>query len=101
MLDRYCSAADDLYEDVERLVTGGTQAGTNQADQSATLPKSSNDLTLGSPTYMWGLVNGVTLTDTIINASDFGFAMSIYEDDRDGLTLGYYNYNKIKVHYST
>ena len=101
MLDRYCSAGDDLYENIEKLITGGTLAGTNKATTSQTLPKSSNDLTLGSSSDLWGLTNGTTITDTIINASNFGFGMGIFEDDRDGNTRGYYNYNKMKVHYST
>ena len=99
-VDRY-APDDDLYEDFEQLLTGGTLAGNNRANNSHALPKSSNALVIGSSSDLWGLANGTTITAAICNHPGFGFALGIVEDDRDGTTLGYYNYNKIKVHYET
>lgn len=98
---RWCIDSDDLYESVERLVVAGSVAGTNKANTSSILPKSETVVTRGSSSDLWGLINGSTITAEICNASTFGFGMAVFEDDRDGRTEANYDYNKMKVHYST
>lgn len=59
------------------LVKGGTvqTGGTNKTILNATLTTTLADYTLGGPADLWG----VTLTDTDVNASNFGFAFQGFQ----------------------
>ncbi len=56
------------HSQIVQLIKGGTAQGNNNADTGVTLPTTEGTVTYGSGSDMWGL----TLTDTDVNASNFG-----------------------------
>jgi len=92
---------DTLPQDIEdslvQLIKGGTPSGNNKADTVTAWPTTDATATYGSSSDLWGL----SLTPTDINASNFGIAISAYNDRDPGLGVnGRIDHTTITVYYT-
>lgn len=98
-INRKASKNDSNYARDEslRLVKGGTISGNNKA--SAThWPTSDTDAVYGGISDLWGLA----LSDSDVNASNFGVVLSAnYYNPGKGTVTGYVDFISITVTYTT
>lgn len=96
-IERAVSSADTGPKDSSvQLVKGGTISSTDKASAS-TWPTSDTYASYGGATDLWGL----SLTDTDVNASDFGVALSVYTNTPGKLSCAYFvDHIRITVYYT-
>lgn len=76
------TAARNTIDNIVKLVKGGTISGTDKADVVSKWPIADAYATYGGASDLWGL----TLTDSDVNASTFGIAISA-NTTSDGATI--------------
>lgn len=90
------SAAFNTKDKTVQLVKGGTASGNNKASASV-WPTSDAYSTYGSSSDLWGL----TLTDSDINASNFGVIVTIQSDGTGKSSYAaYVDHIRITVYYT-
>lgn len=71
-VERKKTGTGTVKDNIVKLVKGGTISGTDKADTATAWPTSDAYATYGSSSDLWGL----SLTDTDVNDSTFGVAIS-------------------------
>lgn len=88
-----------VRDSVVKLIKGGTASGDNKADTATKWTTSDSVITYGGSADLWGL----TLTDTDINASNFGVRLQTNHTRTGGkgAELAYVDFISITIDYTT
>ncbi len=92
----------NVFDDSVKIIKGGTITGSNKANTTLAWPQISEYAEYGGSSDLWG----VTLTESDIEASNFGVAISVScgstcDDSPDEVAIGAIDYISITIYYCT